>query len=98
MESGTTVNNLTFKPSLVATTAVQTCVLRIGEKQIRLKNVCPYIDIDSEIEDCYYGLNNVNTQVDITDKEFPVLPSGVTGISFDSGISSVEITPRWFRL
>lgn len=98
VENGTTVNNLTFEPSLVATTAVQTCVLGVGEKQIRLKNVYPYIDIDTEIEDCYYGLNNANTQVDITDKEFPVLPPGVTGISFDSGISSVEITPRWFRL
>ena len=98
VESGTTVNNLTFAPSLIATDSVQTCLLGVGSNQIRLNNVFPYIDIDSETENCICGLENANAQVDFTNKEFPLLQPGSTGIALSSGISSVEITPRWYRL
>lgn len=93
ISSGTTVNNIVFQPSLTPISA-QGCTLGVGDETITLKNNFPYIDVDSEIQDCYYGLNNANSQV-ILDN-FPTLQPGATGITIGSGISSVEITPRWY--
>lgn len=61
-----------------------------------------YIDIDSEIKDCFYGSTNCNKYVAIsssdTDLDFPVLESEDTTISLGSGITKVEITPRWWKV
>lgn len=56
-----------------------------------------YIDIDSDIGDCYFGAENMNGYVSVTRHEFPTLPAGTTGVTLD-GITKVEITPRWWRL
>lgn len=55
-----------------------------------------YVDIDSEIEDCYCGSVNCNSLVTLTD--FPVLGPGEPAVVIGEGITRVEITPRWWRL
>lgn len=55
-----------------------------------------YIDIDCETMDAFCGTLNLNKC--ITLEEFPLLIPGETGIKYDSGISAVEITPRWWTL
>ena len=55
-----------------------------------------YIDIDSEIMDCYEGDYNRNALV--TMQAFPTFESGENAISWSGNISAVEITPRWFTL
>lgn len=58
----------------------------------------PYIDIDTDVQDCYYQSNNCNGYVTITGDMFPGLKAGATGIDLGTGITKVEITPRWWRL
>lgn len=55
-----------------------------------------YTDIDCEMMDAFYGAINCNRNIQIQNKDFPVLPFGETGITLGSGITRVEITPRWF--
>lgn len=55
-----------------------------------------YIDIDSEIMDCFCDLTNLNAYVTMDD--FPVLGAGDNTILLGTGITKVEITPRWWRL
>lgn len=53
-----------------------------------------YTDIDCEIQDAHKGVVNKNSYVS---GSFPVLVPGSNGISM-SGITKLEITPRWWRL
>lgn len=55
-----------------------------------------YVDVDSEIEDCYCGGVNCNSLVTLDD--FPTLGPGQSAVVLGEGITSVEITPRWWRL
>ena len=74
-------------------------VLTIGEQTITVKNIDPYVIINSDIEDCYCGTNNLNSQVSFSNGKYPVLTPGANSVSFDTNdFSSVEITPNWFIL
>ena len=55
-----------------------------------------YIDIDCEVMDCYRSIVNCNPFVTFTNHEFPVLEPGTSGISLGTGITKIEITPRWW--
>lgn len=55
-----------------------------------------YIDIDCDIMDAYEGATNMNQYLTVTD--FPVLKPGSNGITLGSGITKLEITPRWFEI
>lgn len=54
-----------------------------------------YVDIDSEIEECYYGTNNRNSKVS---GGFPILTPGEHTITLGAGITQVDITGkyRWY--
>ena len=71
--------------------------LEVGSETITIaKGATSYIDIDCDIQDCYEGSENRNGLVTLTD--FPTLSSGDTGIKLGSGITKVEITPRWWTV
>lgn len=71
--------------------------LEVGSETITIsKGATKYIDIDCDIQDCYEGTANRNGLVSLTD--FPTLASGDTGIKLGSGITKVEITPRWWTV
>lgn len=53
--------------------------------------------IDCEIMDCYSNTTNRNTEVTFN-KSFPELSPGNNLISYTGGITSVEVTPRWWTL
>ena len=57
----------------------------------------PYIDIDCELMDCYYGSNNANQYVSFSTTDYVTLRSGMNYFSY-SGFSKVEVTPRWFEV
>lgn len=69
-------------------------LLRVGD--IEVTTTADNTIIDSEIMSCYYEDTNLNNATQI--EEFPVLGQGETEITFEGGITSVEITPRWWRL
>lgn len=61
-------------------------------------NTTGYTDLDCDLEDAFYGAENRNSRVTMETGEFPRLKPGVNTIQLESGISRVEITPRWWRL
>lgn len=95
VQPGVTIDEL-FTPSLVTDT--DEVFFYVGSDKITLQNRFAYIDIDSDIQDCYSGYSNANPYVQFQSNDFPVLEPGVTGITLGAGIASIEITPRWFRL
>lgn len=72
--------------------------LTLGNDTITVASGQTYVDIDSEIMDCYNGTTNKNSKVTFSSGEFPTLKPGVTGVSYSGSITKVEITPRWYRL
>lgn len=72
----------------------------IGEYSFTTKNNADnYIDIDCNIMDCRREASNMNGDVTFTRHRFPVLKAKArSGITATSGISKIEITPRWYRL
>lgn len=57
-----------------------------------------YTDIDCEMQDAYYGATNLNKYIRLTGQRFPELASGSNYITMQSGVTRVDITPRWWRV
>lgn len=98
MRSGGYIENPTkfdAKP-LIRVTGYGTVV--IGHVTITIASGFSYIDIDSEMLDCYSGTSNANSKVSFSDNDFPVLPPGKTGVTYSGNVSSVVITPNWWRV
>lgn len=56
-----------------------------------------YTDIDCELQEAYKGSTNCNGNITLVNGEFPVLKSGSNAITL-SGLSRIEITPRWWTI
>lgn len=70
----------------------------IGSVSITFDGSSPYVDLDCDIQDAYYGASSKNNAVTLTPNRFPVLGAGATGITVGTGITEVDITPRWYRI
>lgn len=74
-------------------------VLGVGAVSITIiNNAGKYIDIDSESGLATRGAENMNSSITLSGFDFPTLKSGNTGISLGTGITRVEITPRWWTV
>ena len=58
----------------------------------------PYIDIDSELQECFYEDTNMNSYVTFSGNDYPELQAGVNGIMPTPGITKLIVTPRWWIL
>ena len=105
--SGETATTLTSSGSITNPTrfAAQplirvygTGVVGVGSTNITITAANTYTDIDCALMAAYKGTANRNAYVQLNTLDYPVLPPGSTGISLGSGISKVEITPRWWRV
>ena len=72
--------------------------LTVNSDNITVTSGNTYVDIDSDIMDCYTGLSNANGKVTFANNDFPVLVPGSNSISFSGNITKVVITPRWWRV
>lgn len=70
----------------------------IGDVNVTFDGSSEYVDLDCEIQDAYYGLANKNSAVTLNPNRFPVIPANGAEIVLGSGITQVDITPRWFEL
>ena len=70
--------------------------LGIGSQTVTITQADVYTDIDCEMMDAFKGTANKNPYVQLTDHNFPVFKPGVNNISLGTGITKVEITPRWW--
>ena len=69
--------------------------LNIGDTSVTINTQSEYLDIDCELQEVLQAGGNLD--VTLTNGEFPKLTPGNNTISF-TGISKVEITPRWWTL
>ena len=56
------------------------------------------ITVDCELQDAWSGASNKNSYIVLTDGEFPVIDPGTQTVTFDGGIQSVEVIPRWWTV
>ena len=56
------------------------------------------ITIDCELQDAWSGTTNKNSYIVLTNGEFPTIDPGIQTVTFDGGVQSVEVTPRWWTV
>lgn len=72
--------------------------LGVGAYSLTITNADGYTDVDSEMQDCFKGSASMNNYVTLTGHKFPLLVPGSNGITLGTGITKVEITPRWYTI
>lgn len=93
-----TVNNPTLYDAKPLIRIYGAGTVGIGEVDITFDGSSNYVDVDSEIQSAYYGATNKNSAITLNPNEFPVLKPGNNGITVGAGITSIEITPRWWKI
>lgn len=68
----------------------------INGKSIVVTSVSEYVDVDCDTQNAYKLGDNKNSTIQCSD--FPKMQNGENVITISSGISKIEITPRWFTL
>lgn len=97
--SSSAVYNPTYFNSLPMIRIYGSGTVKIGAYIINVTkpSTVSYVDIDSEMMDCYSDSLNCNDCVTLTNNEFPMLIPGKNSITL-SEVTKVEITPRWYVL
>ena len=74
--------------------------LGINSNTITITEADSYTDIDCDIMEAYKdsAVNPKNDKVILSDNDYPKLIPGVNSITLGTGITRVDITPRWFTL
>lgn len=72
-----------------------TGTLTVNNKAFVVSSANAYTDVDSEIMDAYKGSTNCNGNVSGT---FPTFMPGSNTIVMTSGVTKLEITPRWWTI
>lgn len=93
----TELNNPTLFDALPFLRVYGTGILGIGSHTITITAADVYTDIDCEMMDCFKGSANKNQYVQFSGNDFPTLEPGVNGFTF-SGITKVEVKPRWWSV
>lgn len=94
--SGSTITNPSVMASKPLIRVSGTGTLTIGDYSINILTNTGNMYIDCESMQVYRGTTNLGNDVEITD--FPVLVSGSNTITYGASITSVNITPRWWRI
>lgn len=89
-----TFDNLGFDEALPEMTVFGsgTCKFSVNGAEITVNGVSEYVTIDSQIEECYKGPVSMNSMMIGT---FPKLVEGKNTVKVISGITKIEIKPRW---
>lgn len=95
-QSGTTIANehMDSEP-YVKVYGTGDITLTIGDQTIKLVNVENYIELDSELMNCFKDNVNQNNRM-IGD--FPLLRKGDNSVTWSGKVTKIEIEPRWVRL
>ena len=71
--------------------------VKIGTSTIKVNAGTQYIEFDCDTLNAYEGANNRNNNIELA-KEPLLLANIATGITLGSGITKVEIKPRWYTI
>lgn len=105
--SGETVTTLTATGSITNPTRFATRpllrvygagVLGVGDVNITISAADVYTDIDCETGRAYKGATPRDRYVTLSSIDYPYLQPGANGIALGTGITRVEITPRWYTV
>lgn len=91
------IKNPTLYPALPLIRAYGTGSFTIGSVSVSISSASTYTDIDCETQEAYKGSTNCNGNITLTNGAFPSLQPGINAIS-KSGITKLEITPRWWTI
>ena len=69
--------------------------ININSQKLILKGVEGYIEVDTELYNCFKGDVNQNNKMY---SDFPILEEGQNNISWEGKVTSLEILPRWVVL
>lgn len=95
--AGSSIKNNTLFPAKPMIRIFGNGTVSIGSKTIEVTdNSYPYLDVDCENMDAFYGQTNCNDKITLTSGDFPELFPGDNGITLGSGITRVELIPRWW--
>lgn len=92
------IENPTLFPAKPLLRIYGTGTVGIGDNAITITSADEYTDIDCDIMEAFKGTASCNQYVQIQGNDFPVLHAGTNGITLGTGITRVDITPRWYRL
>lgn len=100
--SGDEITNPTQFEALPLIEVVGAGTLTVGNTSVTITGTATQdIFIDCEIMDAYTieggAIVSANDKISLNEAAFPTLGPGDTGITF-TGLTSVKITPRWWRL
>lgn len=91
------VKNPTLFEALPLIRAYGTGSFTIAGVSVAISSASTYTDIDCETQEAYKGATNCNGNITLTNGVFPSLKQGINSIS-KSGISKLEIYPRWWTI
>lgn len=96
--SGTTIYNYYEEAlPLITINGSGNITFSINNNGVSITGVSSSITLDAETQNCYKGTINLNSTVTLSNK-FPVLEKGANSISWTGTVTSVVITPRWWKL
>ena len=96
-ESGE-LNNMTSHIALPLVRVYGSGTVTIGSISITTSTTEDYTDIDCDRMIAYHGTTSLDSSITMTNGKMFQLSPGVNSITLGSGISRVEITPRWWTL
>ena len=70
--------------------------LTIGGTTVSIKSIDQWVTLDCETSEAYKNADNKNAT--ITAAKYPTLEHGGNAVTWTGGVTSVEITPRWWTL
>ena len=102
MDGSGTINNPTAflaRPLLLVTGGGAAGTVTVNGTVFSISNTGVPVYIDCESMDCYDGSgNNRNAIVSSSTSEFATLAPGENAVGFSGGVTTVEITPRWWEI
>ena len=96
--SGFTITNPTAFASRPLLHVVGNGTITIGTQEIEISSAVSEVYIDCDLMDCYDEDMSLNSFVTFSGNDFPVLKPGVNTVTLDSTITSIGVTPRWWRV
>lgn len=75
--------------------------VEVGNYKVTISNkpdTIDFIDVDSDLQDCFNDSLNCNEYVALESEEFPKLVTGNNNVTLGDGITKIVITPRWYTI
>lgn len=96
--SSGTITNPSRYTALPLIRVYGTGTLTVGGATVTISSANSYTDLDCSLQDAFKGTTNCNGNIVLNSGSFPSLSPGSNGIVLGSGITRVEITPRWWTI